>query len=50
MSLPIVIILSATGGAAVGLLYVICAKVSQIVVILRQIAAQNPGPDPEKAE
>ena len=29
------------GGAAIGLLYVICAKVSQIVVLLRHIAERD---------
>jgi hypothetical protein len=33
-----VIIFGTMAGAALGLLYVICAKVSQIVVLLRRIA------------
>ncbi|HMI18313.1 MAG TPA: hypothetical protein VK533_02080 [Sphingomonas sp.] len=47
MNGPLVVIVGAMGGAAIGLLYVICAKVSQIVVILREIA-QKTGP--EKSE
>ena len=31
----------AMAGAAIGLLYVICAKVSQIVVLLRKIAERD---------
>ena len=41
MNGTLVILVGAMGGAAIGLLYVICAKVSQIVVLLRRIVERE---------